>query len=289
MRRLLLFALAAATLAAAATGCTDPRSCQTDDDCFQGQSCTDQTCVGEVSTGDTGSTGRDTDPSTTDPDTGSDPDPKDTGSVPDDSGDPPSDTGGTNETGKDTAMRPLCEASASSAYCRNNSTEECKTASAHETDLKLGCWDTEGGPMDELVERLDQRHCLCNLSRGGDLRKDEFSALIQTAQRAGDDCPWKSGIVNAKYTFNIKGCNAEEMEGVTLRVSGNTPCPFKDQPTIDDDYWCQRDNEAGTLTLNWKANPKDAGGLPRLSFELYTSDRRLSFEYDLTATASVPE
>ena len=288
-RTLLLFALAAALLAGA-TGCTDPRACQTDDDCFQGQSCTDQTCAGEISTGDGDSTVRDTDEPNPGEDTGDSPTddtgdnlPPDTDSIPDDTG------GSTDPDAADTSMRPLCEASASSSYCRNNSTEECVTGGSTETDVNLGCWDTDDDTMDELVEQLDQRHCLCNLSRGGDLQKDDYVVRIRNSGHAGDTCPWKPGEATAKITFDIKGCNAEEMEGVTLRIRSGTACPFKDRPGIDDTFWCQRDNEAGTLTLNWKPNSEDGGGLPRFSFELYTSDRRLSFEYDVTATASVPD
>lgn len=289
MRRTLLLLALAAALLAGATGCTDPRACQTDDDCFQGQTCTDQTCVGEISTGDSDSTGRDTDAPNPGEDTGDSPT-DDTGDNPPPDTDPsPDDTGGSTDTG-DTSMRPLCEASASSSYCRNNSSEECVTGGSTETDINLGCWDTDDDTMDELVERLDQRHCLCNLSRGGDLRKDEFTARIRYARHAGmDDCPWKEGTATARITFTIKGCNAEEMKGITLRESSSNPCHFTDQPGIDETIWCQRDNEAGTLTLNWKPSGDFGGGLPRIGFELYTSDRRLSFEYDVTATASVPD
>jgi hypothetical protein len=279
-RTLLLFALAAA-LAAVSTGCTDPRACQTDDDCFQGQTCTDQTCVGEISTDDTGSTGRDTDSSTTDPDTGpsttdsenvGDTNAEETGSPPDDSGSPPDDTG--DDGGRDGSPRKICSGTGSQGACTRDFQTECRTHGTHQYDVKLGCLrdDQIEGPK-EMTDTVD--HCFCGDT---EQRRDDVKLILKTGNFT-DDCTWEDGKVQVDTTIDVNGCNREEFDELYIE-DGSSKCETSPMPNQYGWMWCDYHPEQTKIVVHWRPQTSQQ---PSREFSLVSS-RDIAFTYSLQAT-----
>lgn len=112
-----------------------------------------------------------------------------------------------------------------------------------------------------------------------DRKRDFYKLNVDMAQSG---CEFEPGFVQVNLTANIQGCSTEEMQEIVFHYATNTKCPFKDRPDTDDQIWCERDPDAGTVTLHWKPSEEQLSQ-PIQGVNLHTPDPGLSFEYEIEA------
>lgn len=242
-------------------GCSSPRGCEDETDCFRNQTCSEGVCIDEMTESDTDvPPPRDSGDSTSDPRPDSD----------DHSADSTADGSGISDgtTNRDSSGREL-ENDTEGRTCTG--TAPCSSGDCSFNDEKtfqFGCVDQGDGTYSKVVAPPTHNGCLCSKDEG-DERRDDFK-LYAYSDRGG--CAFDPTVHEIKVTVTVEGCSADEMQGIIFR-SGNNQCSSIDNVS------CTRDRERRTLTLTWQ--PGD-GATEYKKFHLYAEHSSLAFPYDVT-------
>lgn len=255
-------------------GCANPRACEDESDCFEGQVCRGSRCVDT----DAGASGTGGDGTTLDAGETSSGETIDTGSGSSgDSGESSGgDSGGSGATNGDSGDGP-CEKNA----CRWES--ECEELT-DKISLRLGCVGSseESGRRDvRSVEGKDGCHCGVEESEDPE---GPFADKISVARYldSGGECDGYYEGKGVDVTVEIGACGLENFDDVTLE-HGPDECP-QEVRNPSEETWCQKIERNGTIELHWRpTNEADQS----TAFEiLYDAERR--FDYEVSATIFDP-
>lgn len=249
---------AAAGFGATVAGCTNPRACETDSDCFEEKVCRNETCVDLSSKGagsvDGASSGGGTAPS--DGGDGSSASGGETGGGDGGSGDASGgstdgsgDTGATDETSGDTASRSCdigpCRAPSVQGTCDEND----------EVSLELGCVfvDNEETTYQTIGSDGPKASCHCGEDEGdGNTDTPRLDQIEIHRATNWTNCPEEHGNFDVDVTVELGMCFSQDYDELTFRADfDDEACP-SERTSTDTRAWCDYHPADGRVVMHWR-------------------------------------
>lgn len=258
----------------AATACTDPRACDTDSECFDGEVCVNNACV--ASGGDGGAPSGDDSHSVqvnTDNDDSGDPGGSDGH---DDDGDHTDEDGGSGNDAPSGALE-TCNESAI-----GNCSEKAPCATSDKYVEYFSCIST----LYEL-ERTSDKYCHC----GDDIEPhDRIDFAVKSNSCDSDEFPETIDI-----EFEFLQCSKQEFERAQIRVQdpygdyfdSPSPCPEESGLTVP--VHCDRSPEDRTVTLHWKPLKSVSEGTRMIPVLRVDISGRDGLAFGTRWTSTIPE